>query len=140
MLFKLGTNTENVHHMLWYYLGLVEAIYDAERVGEMVVTSMRREARGSGFSWHSPQYVPFSGHQSVRAADIRRTALDSAGEGLAWDFSRAIQENYGHALGVVLEPEWLGPEEIERRGGISRIHPHIHIELKEAALRLGWIQ
>ena len=57
-------------------------------------------------------------------------------------FCRTIQQRYGAALGVVLEPEWLTVRELERRFGIEirtdleeqaarrRVAPHVHLQLK----------
>ena len=148
MLIKTGVNIDDIHPMLWFWLGKMDELYLAERIGEMVVTSMRREYDpGIGrFTWHSPGWTtPYRGHASedlipepVRAADIRTTALIR--EGIARDFARVIQSNYGNYLGVVLEPDWLTEEEIEARGGVDRVTPHIHLQLKEPGLELGRIQ
>jgi len=62
------------------------------------------------------------------AADIRRWQLDTTHS--AGAFANVLQHLYGAGLGVVLEPEWLTPEEIAARGGIEKIAGHIHVELK----------
>ena len=142
MLIKTGVNIDDIHPMLWFWLGKVDELYLAERIGEMVVTSMRREYDpGLGrFTWHSPGWtipedlIP----EPVRAADIRTTALTR--EGLDYQFARIVQGVYGEYLGVVLEPDWLSKEQIEARGGADRVTPHIHLQLKEPGLELGRIQ
>jgi len=67
-------------------------------------------------------------NSTVTAADFRRWALDA--KTTAEPFCRMLQAFYGDELGVVLEPEWLTPEEISERGGILQIDPHVHVQLK----------
>ncbi|MEE9360856.1 MAG: hypothetical protein V3U85_10275 [Hyphomicrobium sp.] len=84
----------------------------------MVVTSLRRPYKHG--SRHSEPYDVL-----VTAADIRRWDLDQIGE--AEDFSRWLQTALG--LGVLLEPEWMTPEQVAARGGVDAIPPHIHAQL-----------
>ena len=65
---------------------------------------------------------------AVRVADVRRWALDDHHKAAA--FARGLQQEYGAELGVVLEPEWLTPEQIMERGGVTMVAPHLHLELK----------
>jgi hypothetical protein len=70
----------------------------------------------------------------VTAADIRRWYLDHTGR--TQSFCGWLQHELG--LGVLLEPEWMTPKQIEERGGISKIPPHIHVQLKIQPYEVGF--
>lgn len=122
MKFKRGVNPLGVHPDLWAILGEID--YDHRRATgkELVVTSMRRRL-GPRPTKHATAPGGL-----VTAGDLRRNALDE--KGTAPVFCRRLQMRYGRYIGVVLEPEQLSPAEIKRRGGLKRIGPHIHIQLK----------
>lgn len=133
--FKPGVVRDRVHPLMWAWSGAV-SVYHAELTGEpATVTSARRPwAPGS-----SSRHAPPSGELAT-ALDLRRWALDRVGKAEA--FCRTIQQRYGAALGVVLEPEWLTVRELEKRFGIRirtegeleaarrRVGPHVHLQLK----------
>ena len=122
MRLKPGVNAENIARNVFLWLGVVARAHSAWTGKELVVTSLRRPPRGRP-SWHSPKE-----NELVRACDFRRWYLDE--NQLAESFCRMLQARYGAGIKVVLEPEWLTPEEIERRGGVLKIDPHIHFELR----------
>lgn len=119
-------DSENVHPAIWVALGLIAVQHRDWTDKELVITSLRR-LYGSRRSLHAPL-----GNAPVCAADLRRWYLDAniAEDRRAKNFARNIQVRWGHWLGVVLEPEWLSAEQLEDRGGIEKVAPHIHIQLK----------
>lgn len=122
MNLKTGVDASDVHPVLWVFLGAIALKYRVDTGHELVVTSLRRPP-GSRASRHSPPPG-----EPCRAADLRRWQLDQTRSTEA--FARKLQHEYGSYLGVVVEPEWLTPEEVSERGGASAIAPHIHVELK----------
>jgi hypothetical protein len=64
-------------------------------------------------------------HGRAEAFDIRRP---NAKVQVLIEFCKELQEKYGEYIGVVLEPEW--------GQGDWYTAPHIHIQVKEAALWL----
>ena len=122
MRLKLGVDATHVEPGIYLWLGALSRAHRAWTDKELVVTKLRYPP-GDRPSWHSPKE-----HELVRAADIRRGYLDC--EDLAEVFCRMIQARYGDALKVLLEPEWLTPEELERRGGALNVDPHICIVLR----------
>lgn len=129
MRLKLGVSAVDVEPGIYLWLGVLSRSHRAWTDKELVVTSLRRTP-GDRPSWHSPKE-----HELVRAVDIRRWYLD--GDELAEAFCRMVQARYGEALKVMLEPEWLSPEELERRGGILNVDPHIHFELRSVEWPIG---
>lgn len=117
-----GVDARLVDQGIWFYLGLIAAEHRRWTDVELVVTSLRRPP-GDRASRHSPKE-----HEVVTAADFRRWVLDT--KTAADAFCRMLQTCYGEDLGVVLEPEWLTMEEISERGGVLRIDPHVHVQLK----------
>jgi hypothetical protein len=115
-------NATDVHPVLWLALGAIATYHRGTTAAEMVITSLRR-APGPRRSLHSPPPG-----ELCQAADIRRWYLDERAN--AHSFGRLLQQRFGAWLGVVLEPEWLSPAEIEERGGYDSIAPHLHVELK----------
>lgn len=126
MELKPGVDATDVSRVLWMYLGAVASLHRSWTGVGLVVTSLHRP-HGKHYSKHSP---PPGG--LVAAADLRRWALDA--KGVTITFCRMLQQVFGPMLGVVLEPEWLTPEELASRGGLARVKPHIHVELE----RTGW--
>jgi hypothetical protein len=125
MMLKPGVDQDNVHPVLWTYLGAIATRHRIVTSLELIVTSLRRPP-GPRASLHSPP-AP----HPCRAADLRRWALDN--QRMAAAFAKDLQRMYGRELGVVLEPEWLTPLEVAARGGLSAIDPHLHVELKGAS-------
>jgi len=122
MKFKRGVDPLGVHPDLWAILGEIDHQHRKVTGRELVVTSLRRRL-GPRPTKHAT-----APRGLVTAGDLRRHFLDAVGT--APIFCRKLQTGYGRYIGVVLEPEWLTPEEIKRRGGLKRIAPHIHIQLK----------
>jgi hypothetical protein len=120
-----GVDTSGVSPSLWLYLGTIAFKHRQHTGRELTITSLRRPP-GPRPSKHSPP-----DGELVEAADIRRWLLDELGE--AAIFARKLQALYGSELGVVLEPEWLTPDEVAERGGLAAIGPHIHVQLKSSA-------
>lgn len=123
-----GVDVHDVHPVLWSYLGAIarEArVWHLTEAG-LVVTSLRRPA-GPRPSVHSPE-----DGGPVRAADLRRHAFPGDH---AERFCNHLQSLFGPELGVVLEPEWLTPEQIAERGGLAHVEPHIHVQLKGLGMR-----
>lgn len=115
-------DSSGVRPELWCWLLVLEKMHWRYTRQEIVLTSLRRPVG-------SIVHAPFAGDLVV-AADLRRHILDERGPLVAHGFCRMLQQLYGDTLGVVLEPDWLTPAEIERRGGISGVEPHIHVQLK----------
>lgn len=129
MRLKLGVNGAGVEPNIFLWLGAVSRAHRAWTDKELVVTSLRRTP-GDRPSWHSPKE-----HELVRAVDIRRWYLDE--DDFAEAFCLMLQARYGDGLKVVLEPEWLTSEQVERRGGVLNIDPHIHLELRSVEWPIG---
>lgn len=118
-------DSTGVHPVLWVFLGVISQRHRVATGNTLIVTSLRRPP-GPRPSRHSPPEG-----ELCQAADLRRWALDAAHESVT--FARALQRDYGAVLGVVLEPEWLTPDQIAERGGLDKIGPHLHVELKDTA-------
>ena len=88
MLLKVGVDTTNTHPPLWYYLGKVDELYDAERIGHMVIIAM-----------------------TETTADIRTTSLER--EGSIRAFQNEVIYNYGDYLWCALIIPLLGPPHIK---------------------------
>ena len=122
MKLKDKVDGHRVHQDLWCILSQIEQEHQAWTGQELVLTSMRRKQRAK-HSKHSPGPC-----MPAKAADIRRGDLDAIGR--AEEFCKTLQKKFGRYIGVVLEPDWLTPKEIRQRGGLAKIGPHIHIQLK----------
>lgn len=118
----VASNDKGVEPMLWLWLGALSVEHRIWTGDGLVVTSLRRPFTGR-VSKHSPP-----AGELVTAADLRRHALDDIGR--TAEFCRMLQHRYGFYLGIVLEPEWLSPEQIADRGGAASVQPHVHIQLK----------
>lgn len=121
MRLKPGVNPKHVHPLLWERLWAADERHEQLTGVELWLTSLRRAPKAG--SRHSPRAEAL-----VTAADIRRHHLDELGLQATVDFCRWLQRELG--LGVLLEPEWMTPRAIVARGGIDKIDPHIHTELK----------
>ncbi len=119
-----------VHPELWGWLIVIDKEH-FHYTGEMATVTSLRRPRGSFV------HAPGEG-RLVLGADLRRAALDKAGERTAHLFCRSLQLKYGAVLGVVLEPEWLTEEQIADRGGPEEVEPHIHIQLKRIEFPPPW--
>lgn len=117
-----GVDARLVDAGIWIFLGLIARSHRVWTGSELVVTSLRRPPGG-----RPSRHTALENHP-VGAADFRRHSLDE--RRAAEPFCRMLQVLYGEDLGVVLEPEWLTPEEISERGGILQIDPHVHVQLK----------
>jgi hypothetical protein len=128
MKLKKGVDWRHVHPRLWSFLELADDRHQEITGQEMIVTSLRREWRAGNTSKHSPPPdVPCA------AADIRRWALD--GVSFTADFCRWLQTL---GVGVLLEPDWMTEAQIAARGGLDKIAPHIHVQLRESAIESGF--
>ena len=123
MTLKKQVDATGIHPVLWIFLGAIALRHKRATGKPMVVTSLRRK-RGRRPSKHSPPKG-----ELVRAGDLRRWYFRDAQS--AEEFCKDLQRDYGSQLGVVLEPEWLTPKQIAQRGGIKKIAPHIHVQLKK---------
>lgn len=144
MTFKDGVDRRGVHPRLWTVLPWIDGMHHTYTGEEVTVTSLRRPWKPDVVSKHAPVSPPqrdiawFTPDQWDKffcsAVDLRRWELDAEGKRqkrkLAEEFCKYIQREHGDELGVVLEPEWLTAEEIRKRGGIDKIDPHIHTQLK----------
>ncbi len=138
MRIKPEVDQRGVHPRLWYVLGWLDRLHALYTGDELVVTSLRRPFEDSRRSRHAP--LPPIGRGflhprqwdrfMVTAADLRRWSLDGTGGLTAVEFCKHIQGEHGDEIGVVLEPEWLSAEEIQKRGGIDAIAGHVHVQLK----------
>ena len=129
MRLKFGVNATGVEPNVYIWLGAVSRSHRGWTDKELVVTSLRRSP-GDHPSWHAPKE-----NELVRAVDFRRWYLDE--DKRAEAFCRMLQARYGKGLKVVLEPEWLTDEEVERRGGLLNIDPHVHLELRSVEWPTG---
>ncbi len=127
MRLKRGLDPEGVHQLLWGKLALADREYQIITGEEMDVTSLRRHPKPG--SKHSPEP-----DVKATAADIRRWRLDKLG--ITEKFCRWLQQELG--LGVLLEPDWMTKEQIAERGGIDKITPHIHAQLKIKPEEVGY--
>lgn len=138
MQFKEGVDRRGVHPRLWTILPWIDRMHHAYTSEDMVITDMRRPWNPEKASKHSPISPPQRDSYWLRpeqwdefccsAWDLRRWALDAMK--VAEEFCKYIQREHGDELGVVLEPEWLTAEQIRERGGIEKVVPHIHLQLK----------
>jgi len=117
-----GVNTDLVDPVLWLLLGAIARAHREWTDEELRISSLRRPFGGRA-SLHSPK-----DNEYCRAADFRRLRLNELS--LADPFCRYLQGRFGEWLGVVLEPEWLTPEQLSERGGILNVDPHVHVQLK----------
>jgi hypothetical protein len=115
-------DAEGVHPGIWTYLGILALEHRVWTGRELVVTSLRR-APGDRPSRHAPEPGAL-----CTAADFRRWYLDERDAAEA--FCRMLQARFGFDLAVVLEPEWLTQEELSERGGILKVQPHVHVQLR----------
>ena len=122
MRLKIEIDTRLVHPAIWMYLGVIAAEHRLWTREPLVVTELRRPPTDRP-SRHAPKE-----DEEVTAADFRRHVLDTLHAADA--FCRMIQARWGDELAVVLEPEWLTPEELSERGGVLRVDPHVHVQLR----------
>lgn len=123
MQLKPGVNAGGVDPFLWAFLGQIAMLYRDLTGKEMVITSLRRDADPARPSKHSPPK-----NRACEAADIRTDVLRAIKADDA--FARMLQNRFGKELGVVLEPDWLTPAQLAERGGLERVAPHLHVQLK----------
>lgn len=124
MKLKLGVDDSQCSPVLGLWIGVVARHHREWTPEELVVTSIRRESS----KWPTRHVVKPG--ELVTAFDFRTRYLVE--EQVAHTFCRMLQALYGKWLGVVLEPEWLTPAELEKRGGFLEVDPHGHIQLKSA--------
>lgn len=122
MRLKTGVDARLVHPGIWIYLGVIALEHRLWTGAPLLVTSLRRPP-GDRPSRHAPKE-----NEEVTAADFRRWVLDESSA--ADSFCRMLQARFGRELGVVLEPEWLTIEELSERGGVLKVEPHVHVQLK----------
>ena len=139
-MIKPEVDQRGVHPRLWYAISWLDRLHHQWTGDELTVTSLRRQFELGKVSRHAPlppiNPKPFLDPRQwdqffVTAVDIRRWSLDGTGRLTAETFCKHIQHEHGEELGVVLEPEWLTAEEIQRRGGIYNIAKHVHLQLKQ---------
>lgn len=122
MKLKDDVNDSRVSPVLGLWIGIIARHHLEWTNHELVVTSLRRDAS----EWPS-LHVP-EPEELVRAVDLRRWYLDN--HDLADPFCRMLEHRYGTSIHVLLEPEWLSVEELERRGGAHHVDPHIHVGMR----------
>lgn len=121
MRLKPGVSDSQVDPVLGLWLGVI-ARHHREWTGqELVVTCLRRAES----EWPSLHVVKPG--ELVRAVDFRRRNLDTYDA--SDTFSRMLARKYAEQLHVVLEPEWLSTEGLERRGGVLQVDPHVHVQM-----------
>lgn len=123
MRFKAGVDTSDVSYILWAHLGAIAELHRVHRAGELWVTSLRRPP-GPRPSKHSP-----APGLPCTAADLRRWELDRVKQ--LDEFVAAIRARYGATLAVLVEPDEMTPAQIAERGGLEKIAPHVHIQLRD---------
>ena len=129
MQLKRRVNRNNVHPLLWGKLLLADHEHVVITGEQMVVTSLRRDPKEGSKSKRSPPLaIP------ATAADIRRYRLDALKR--TESFCRWLQKEL--QLAVLLEPDWMTKEQIEERGGIDNIDPHIHTQLRIEPSEVGF--
>lgn len=129
MRLKHGVDQTQVDPVLGLWIGVL-ARHHLEWTGkELWVTDLRRESS----PWSSRHVVKAG--ELVTAVDFRRGYLDE--DKLAETFCRFLLARYKTWLEVILEPEWLTPEALERRGGVINVDPHVHIELRSVEWPVG---
>lgn len=122
MLYEADANVWDVHPLMEQVLEVADRLHFSFTERELFVTSLRRPP-GERRSSHSPPDGAL-----VTAADLRTWYLDHADS--TDDFAASLRWMYGAALTVLLEPDDLSAEEIERRGGRDQIPRHIHLEIE----------
>lgn len=138
MLIKRGVDRRGVHPLIWFKLALADRQHIVLAGEELVVTSIRRPfVPGARLSRHSTEELD----ELVTAVDLRRWRLDELGSKtnpirMTERFCRWMQQELG--IGVLLEPEWMTKEQIEARGGIENIVPHIHAQLRIDPSEMGF--
>lgn len=131
MRLKHGVDQTQVDPVLGLWIGVL-ARHHLEWTGtELVVTDLRRATS----AWSSAHVVKDG--ELVRAVDFRRGYLDE--KELAEEFCQFLLARYKSWLEVILEPEWLSPEALERRGGVLNVAPHVHIALRSVEWPVGII-
>lgn len=142
MILKPGVDARGVHPVMWTALDWLDRKHHEFTNKEATITSLRRPWREGIKSYHAPPLPPThldgpfleSRHWDeymVTAADLRVWQLKAMGSLAPQEFCRYIQLVAGQRIGVVLEPDWLTPEQKlarERRGQITVAH--IHVQLK----------
>ena len=129
MKLRRGLYQEGVHELLWAKLALADREHQIITGEPMIVTSLRRHPKPGSKSKHSP----VAGTKAT-AADIRRWRLDDLKR--TEPFCSWLQKELG--LAVLLEPDWMTKEQIAARGGLHKIVPHIHCQLKIAPEEIGF--
>lgn len=132
---KSGVDSQRVHPLIWVYAHQI-GIWHQDVTGyRMVITSMSRH-RGS--SYHNPSYAG-SQHSMVaprHSSVATRIDLSTAFDMRRWYFNNfpmlerfCLEVKEELDIGCLIEPEWMTPEQIEARGGIDKIVPHVHWQL-----------
>jgi len=121
MKLKPGVDDSQTDPVLGLWIGVLARHHRDWTGSEFVVTSLRRKSS----DWSTLHVV--KSHELVRAVDFRRWHLDE--HDAADPFCRMLVRHYEKWLKIILEPEWLSAEAIERRGGVLNIDPHVHVEL-----------
>lgn len=131
MRFKPGVVRSGVDPCIWWYLPTAERLHFTLAGCELVVTSLRR-------SWGKGAHNPPEG-QLVWAVDLRRWYLDRAGPRVARVFVDVLNSKLAEACLVLLEPEDLTDQEIEERGGIDKVDPHVHMQIEHRVFESIWL-
>jgi hypothetical protein len=142
MIIKPEVDMRGVHPVLWFRLAWLDKVHELYTGDELTVTSLRRPFVKGKVSRHAalpPPHNPARAFLDPRqwdefmciAADLRRWSLDGTGRLTAETFCKYIQNEHGDEIGVVLEPEWLTEKQLDMRGGIYNVSPHVHVQLKQ---------
>lgn len=131
MRLKAGVDDSQSSPVLGLWVGII-ARHHLEWTGvELVVTDVRRKS-----SLWASRHVVKPG-ELVTAVDFRRWYLDEIDA--ADPFCRMLARVYKTWLTVILEPESLSPDALERRGGVLNVDPHVHVELFSMEWPVGFL-
>lgn len=121
MRLNSGVDQTQVDPVLGLWIGVIAGHHNEWTGKELVVTSLRRPTSAR------PSRHVVKEHELVTAVDFRRWYLDE--DSLADPFCLFLAGHYKAWLTVILEPEWLSDAELELRGGVLQVEPHVHVQL-----------
>lgn len=129
MRLKPGVDQTQVDPVLGLWIGVMAGHHKDWTGIELVVTSLRRPS-----SQRASRHVVKAG-ELVTAVDFRRWYLDE--DEIAETFCLMLLARYKTWLTVILEPDWLSDAELEIRGGVLNVDPHVHVQLSSPEWPVG---
>ena len=118
---KEGVTLNRVHPQLMAVAGYIACRHMEVTGKRMVITSAAR--LGEKPSYHNPSWYKADGW--CRAFDMRRWYFDSFR--VLEKFVMWCKDELD--VGALIEPEWMTPEQVEERGGLDSIDPHVHWQI-----------